>query len=41
MKTFPMFLRLAGRRVVIVIVIGGEQAAQKMRLMFKTEARIT
>ncbi len=38
MKTFPMFLNLAGRRVVIVG--GGEQAAQKCRLMLKTEARI-
>lgn len=39
MKTFPMFLTLSGRRVVIVG--GGEQAAQKTRLMLKTEARIT
>ncbi|MEM9550222.1 MAG: siroheme synthase CysG [Pseudomonadota bacterium] len=38
MKTFPMFLRLEGRTVVIVG--GGEQAAQKCRLMLKTEARI-
>lgn len=38
MKTFPMFLTMAGRRVVIVG--GGEQAAQKCRLMLKTEARI-
>ena len=34
MKTFPMFLRMAGRRVVILG--GGEQAAQKTRLMLKT-----
>lgn len=39
MKTFPMFLDLAGRRVVIVG--GGEQAAQKARLMVKTAAAIT
>ena len=38
MKTFPMFLQMAGRRVVIVG--GGEQAAQKTRLMLKTEALI-
>ncbi|GIT90107.1 siroheme synthase [Jannaschia pagri] len=38
MKTFPMFLQMAGRRVVIVG--GGEQAAQKARLILKTEARI-
>ncbi|WP_428927175.1 siroheme synthase CysG [Marinibacterium sp. SX1] len=38
MKTFPMFLKMDGRRVVIVG--GGEQAAQKCRLMLKTEARI-
>lgn len=39
MKTFPMFLKMAGRRVVIAG--GGEQAAQKCRLILKTEARIT
>lgn len=39
MKTFPMFLTMENRRVVIVG--GGEQAAQKCRLMLKTEARIT
>ena len=39
MKTFPMFLQMAGRHVVIVG--GGEQAAQKTRLMLKTEAQIT
>lgn len=39
MKTFPMFLQMAGRRVVIVG--GGEQAAQKTRLMLKTEAALT
>ncbi|MEM8729691.1 MAG: siroheme synthase CysG [Pseudomonadota bacterium] len=38
MKTFPMFLRMENRRVVIVG--GGEQAAQKCRLMLKTEAQI-
>ena len=38
MKTFPMFLQMSGRRVVIVG--GGEQAAQKTRLMLKTEAEI-
>ncbi len=38
MKTFPMFLQMAGRRVVIAG--GGEQAAQKTRLMLKTQAWI-
>ncbi|QDC10725.1 uroporphyrinogen-III C-methyltransferase [Oceanicola sp. D3] len=38
MKTFPMFLAMAGRRVVIAG--GGEQAAQKARLMLKTEAKL-
>lgn len=38
MKTFPMFLQMAGREVVIAG--GGEQAAQKARLMLKTEARL-
>ncbi len=38
MKTFPMFLRMDGRRVLILG--GGEQAAQKARLMLKTEAEI-
>ena len=38
MKTFPMFLQMQDRRVVIVG--GGEQAAQKCRLMLKTEAEI-
>ncbi|PTX54623.1 uroporphyrin-III C-methyltransferase/precorrin-2 dehydrogenase/sirohydrochlorin ferrochelatase [Litoreibacter ponti] len=38
MKTFPMFLQMAGRRVVIVG--GGEQAAQKARLILKTQAKI-
>ncbi|MEO0402603.1 MAG: siroheme synthase CysG [Pseudomonadota bacterium] len=38
MKTFPMFLTMTDRRVVIVG--GGEQAAQKCRLMLKTEAQI-
>lgn len=39
MKTFPMFLQMQGRRVVIVG--GGEQAAQKCRLMLKTDVQIT
>tara|TARA_R110002051_G_scaffold1609_1_gene8855 strand:- start:2164 stop:3543 length:1380 start_codon:yes stop_codon:yes gene_type:complete len=39
MKTFPMFLQMQGRRVVIAG--GGEQAAQKCRLIAKTEAQIT
>lgn len=38
MKNFPMFLQMVGRRVVIVG--GGEQAAQKARLILKTEARV-
>lgn len=38
MKTFPMFLRVADRR--IVIVGSGEQAAQKARLAMKTEAEV-
>lgn len=38
MKTFPMFLQMQGRRVVIAG--GGEQAAQKCRLILKTEAEI-
>ena len=38
MKTFPMFLQMAGRRVVIVG--GGEQAAQKARLILKSEATV-
>jgi uroporphyrin-III C-methyltransferase/precorrin-2 dehydrogenase/sirohydrochlorin ferrochelatase len=38
MKTFPMFLQMAGRKVVIAG--GGEQAAQKTRLMLKTKAEI-
>ncbi|MEM6547869.1 MAG: NAD(P)-dependent oxidoreductase [Pseudomonadota bacterium] len=38
MKTFPMFLTVAGR--AIVIVGGGEQAAQKARLALKTEAEL-
>lgn len=36
MKTFPIFLKMTGRRVVIVG--GGEQAAQKTRLLARTEA---
>lgn len=38
MKSFPMFIRTTGRRVVIVG--GGAQAAQKARLMLKTDAAI-
>ena len=38
MKTFPMFLQMAGRRVVIAG--GGEQAEQKLRLLGRTEAQI-
>lgn len=39
MKTFPMFLQMAGRKVVIAG--GGEQAAQKARLILKSEAAVT
>ncbi|MEP5758926.1 MAG: SAM-dependent methyltransferase [Litoreibacter sp.] len=39
MKTFPMFLQMRDRRVVIVG--GREQAAQKCRLILKTDAQIT
>lgn len=39
MKAFPMFIRTTGRRVVIAG--GGEQAAQKARLILKTDAQIT
>ena len=38
MKSFPMFIRLDGRKVVIAG--GGEEAARKLRLMLKTEATI-
>ncbi len=38
MKSFPMFIRTSGRRVVITG--GGEQAAQKARLILKTDAEI-
>ncbi|MBR9649597.1 NAD(P)-dependent oxidoreductase [Thalassovita aquimarina] len=38
MKFFPMFVKMADRRVVIAG--GGEQAAQKARLMLKTEAEL-
>jgi len=38
MKAFPMFIRTSGRRVVIVG--GGEQAAQKARLLLKTDAEL-
>lgn len=39
MKSFPMFIRTSGRR--IVIVGDGEQAAQKARLILKTDAAMT
>lgn len=39
MKFFPMFLRMADRRVVIAG--GGEQAAQKARLVLKTDAALS
>ncbi len=38
MKSFPMFIRTTDRRVVIVG--GGETAAQKARLMLKTDAEL-
>lgn len=38
MKSFPMFIRTTDRRVVICG--GGEQAAQKARLILKTDAQI-
>ena len=38
MKAFPMFIRTSGRRVVIIG--GGEQAAQKTRLLLKTDAAL-
>ncbi|MEM7643121.1 MAG: siroheme synthase CysG [Pseudomonadota bacterium] len=38
MQSFPMFLRMSGRKVVIAG--GGEQAAQKARLVLKTEAEL-
>ncbi|MEM9146242.1 MAG: NAD(P)-dependent oxidoreductase [Pseudomonadota bacterium] len=38
MRSFPLFLRTDGRRVVIVG--GGEQAAQKARLVGRSSARI-
>ena len=38
MKSFPMFFRTSGRHVVIVG--GGEQAAQKARLILKSDAEI-
>ncbi len=38
MKSFPMFIRTTGRRVVIVG--GGEQAAQKARLILKSDAEV-
>lgn len=38
MKTFPMFVKMENRRVVVFG--GGEQAAQKVRLILKTVAEI-
>lgn len=38
MKSFPMFIRTSERRVIIIG--GGEQAAQKTRLVLKTDAQI-
>jgi len=38
MKSFPMFIRTTGRRVVVAG--GGEQAAQKTRLLLKTDGLI-
>ena len=38
MKSFPMFIRTTNRRVVVAG--GGEQAAQKTRLILKTDAQI-
>ena len=38
MKSFPMFIRTTERTVIIVG--GGEQAAQKTRLILKTDARL-
>lgn len=38
MRSFPMFIRTTGRRVVIAG--GAEQAAQKARLMLKTDAAL-
>ena len=39
MKYFPLFIDLEGRRVLVVG--GGEAAAQKVRLLLKTEARVS
>ena len=38
MKSFPMFIKTTGRKVVIVG--GGEPAAQKLRLILKTDAKV-
>ncbi len=38
MKSFPMFIRTSDRKVVLVG--GGEQAAQKARLLLKTDAQL-
>ncbi|MDC0738806.1 NAD(P)-dependent oxidoreductase [Cognatishimia sp. SS12] len=39
MQSFPMFIKTTGRRVIVAG--GGEQAAQKCRLLLKTDAEIT
>ncbi len=38
MQTFPMFLKMKNR--LVLIIGGGEQAAQKTRLILKTDAKI-
>ncbi len=38
MRYFPIFLDLDGQKVLVVG--GGEQAAQKLRLLLKTSARV-
>lgn len=38
MKAFPMFIRTTGRKVVLIG--GGEQAAQKARLLLKSDAML-
>lgn len=39
MKNFPMFIKVENRQVIVVG--GGEQAAQKTRLLLKTQANLT
>ncbi|MEM8582440.1 MAG: NAD(P)-dependent oxidoreductase, partial [Pseudomonadota bacterium] len=39
MQHFPIFLALAGRRVVLAG--GGDAAVAKLRLLLKTEAHLT